>query len=84
MSPAVAARRTRNRSTWAEWSAYLATIPADYGQGSRDRWQSAYAAAAAVLPDTDPMWGYHPHDWTARDIIIHTDARAAAAIRGAR
>ena len=77
-SETVAANRTRNRPTWATWADYLATIPADYDQGSRDRWRAAYTLAADTLPETDPMWGYHPHDWTARDITIHVEAYRAS------
>lgn len=61
----MSAHRTCNRSTWRAWSAFLADLPLD---AERERWRAAYEVAAALLPDTDPMWIFHPHDWTPRDI----------------
>ena len=64
------------RADWQTWAEYLATVPGDRDQSSRQRWIAAFRSAADVLPATAPMWGYHPHDWTPCDIHLHVGAYA--------
>lgn len=75
MTPILHDKTTRyNRADWQTWAEYLATVPGDRSQRERDRWIAAFRSAADVLPDTAPMWDYHPHDWTPADILLHAGA----------
>ena len=74
--PALAHRYTPHTpDDWRQWSAYLAELPTN---AERAAWIAAYSRAADILSDSDPMWAYAPHEWTARDIEIHVDRVAAS------
>ena len=70
MSAANPSRVRPTVESWRDWRAFLVSLEPN---PERVRMIGAIDRGLAVCAPSDPMFGYHPNDWTPDDIDRHLD-----------
>ena len=68
MSPAERLLVRPTVESWRDWRGFLASLPTN---PERVRMIGAIDRGLAGCSPSDPMFGYHPNDWTPDDIDRH-------------